>query len=134
MVIFVDFFIDSSSKDVSTAKKTLSQSQRKVFSLPWNSIIGLFNEFFSNKQLENIQGEINNYRSCGHFLRGISCDDIENFRFNNLFSSEFVVSDNEKTRLAAAGALAIMCSASEKICKRIRNCCKSWLQNLRYKN
>lgn len=42
--------------------------------------------------------------------------------------------DNEKTRLAAAGALAIMCSASEKICKRIRNCCKSWLQNLRYIN
>jgi 3-hydroxyisobutyrate dehydrogenase-like beta-hydroxyacid dehydrogenase len=39
--------------------------------------------------------------------------------------------DNEKTRLAAAGALAIMCSGSEKICKRIRNCCKSWLQNLR---
>ena len=40
--------------------------------------------------------------------------------------------DNDATRLAAAGGLDIMCGASEKICKRVRNSCKSWLQNLRY--
>lgn len=52
----------------------------------------------------------------------------DRLKLMNLLCAE----DNEKTRLAAAGALAIMCSASEKICKRIRNCCKSWLQNLSY--
>ena len=40
--------------------------------------------------------------------------------------------DNDATRLAAAGGLAIMCGASEKVSKRVRNSCKSWLQNLRF--
>ncbi|XP_076801844.1 protein unc-45 homolog B-like [Clavelina lepadiformis] len=38
--------------------------------------------------------------------------------------------DDEATRRAAAGALAMLTSRSEKVCKKIRETCKSWLENL----
>jgi len=38
--------------------------------------------------------------------------------------------EDDKTRIAASGSLAMCTNHSEKICKKIRGCCASWLENL----
>lgn len=93
MVIIADFFVDGSSENATPSEIIIDFLDIRG-TLPWGGIVGLFNKLLSNEQLENFQSKIYNNRSGRGFLRGVSGDNIENFRFDDFFGSEFVVCDN----------------------------------------
>lgn len=67
-----------------------------------------------------------NMSSCKDFIEMCEIPTKETVKLLCLLCAE----DDAKTRTAASGALAILTSESEKLAKRVRDCCKSWLENL----